>query len=246
MKTPVEAVLYGGMAAALALPGSAPAQVKTSTAASCGRAVLTGEVHEGQSFEQVFTPGLAFKLEAIASGWIVRVFPAGVPRGLHDYAELATPPYSSVTPLAVSTDFSFRAQDAVGWNPRRFRYAASAEAFARMQRAYDPAMRGDAAAAATLASLAAVQPEAQLTILDAHLIPGANDQVPMAAAVASHFSTTPHEVDQSGGQQVLGRVTSMRFTVALNLRPGARAATGVRSETGNCPAHPTKVEGGAS
>ena len=41
----------------------------------------------------------------------------------HDYAELATPPYESVSPLLLSTDFSFRAQDAVAWNPRRFRYA---------------------------------------------------------------------------------------------------------------------------
>ena len=31
-------------------------------------------------------------------------------QGEHDYAELATPPYQSVSPLSISTDFSFRAQ----------------------------------------------------------------------------------------------------------------------------------------
>ena len=79
----------------------------------------------------MFTPGLKFLLEPIASGWIVRVLAAAGRGEPHDYAELATPPYRSVTPLAISTDFSFRAQDAVGWNPRRFRYAANAAAFAK-------------------------------------------------------------------------------------------------------------------
>ena len=50
----------------------------------------------------------------------------------HDYAELATPPYESVSPLLLSTDFSFRAQDAVAWNPRRFRYADNSAEFQRL------------------------------------------------------------------------------------------------------------------
>jgi hypothetical protein len=72
----------------------------------------------------------------------VRVLPAQGPRGQHDYAELPpppyqTPPYFSVSPLLVSSDFSFRAQDAVGWNPQRFRYAASREEFQKLAGAYD-------------------------------------------------------------------------------------------------------------
>ena len=38
-------------------------------------------------------------------------------------------PTKSVTPLSISTDFAFRAQDAIGWNPRRFRFATSAAAY---------------------------------------------------------------------------------------------------------------------
>ena len=70
--------------------------------------------------------GLEVMLEPLASGWILRVLPASGPRPAHDYAELATPPYRSVSPLLISTDYSFRAQDAVAWNPRRFRYVGHA------------------------------------------------------------------------------------------------------------------------
>ena len=76
---------------------------------------------------------LKLLLQPIHSGWILRVVP-GVRRPdadlaaltYADYALLATPPYQSVTPLSLSTDFGFRAQDAAGWNPRRFRFATIA------------------------------------------------------------------------------------------------------------------------
>src|SRR6195952_3395502 len=110
---------------------------------TCSRAVLDGEVTAGQSFERVFVPGLRFLLEPIASGWIVRVLPVDGKRGPHDYAELATPPYASVTPLAIGTDFSFRSQDAVAWNPRHFRYAATPADFRNLLSLYQPSVTGD-------------------------------------------------------------------------------------------------------
>ena len=56
-------------------------------------------------------------------------------------------------------------------------------------------MAGDCKAAAELAELSAQQPEAELT--DPGCAPGAGDERPgrMAAAVASHFETTPHTVE---------------------------------------------------
>ncbi|HEY6374845.1 MAG TPA: hypothetical protein VIX90_04900, partial [Edaphobacter sp.] len=106
--------------------------VKTGWAApagskGCVRGVLEGEVHAGEGFVRPIGNGLEVMLEPLASGWILRVLPVGVPRPAHDYAELATPPYQSVSPLLISTDFSFRAQDAVGWNPREFRFAADGQ-----------------------------------------------------------------------------------------------------------------------
>ena len=90
----------------------------------------------GQGFVKVIGNGLEVMLEPLASGWILRVLPVGVPRPEHDYAELASPPYRSVSPLLISTDFSFRAQDAVAWNPRHFRFAEDTNMFAEMSEAY--------------------------------------------------------------------------------------------------------------
>ena len=227
--------------AALGVAGVASAQGR----ASCSSAVFEGEVSAGKSFEQVFAPGLKFLLEPIASGWIVRVLPVGEPRGAHDDAELATPPYRSVTPLAVSTDFSFRAQDAVGWNPRHFRYAATGADFRAMRGLYDAASRGDANAERAMSEIAARQPEAELRILDAHLVPGTNDQAQMAAGVASHFESTPHS-EEANGASALGKVTWMRFRVGLDLLPGVKPAKGIREEKKFCNAQPTRQAAMAS
>jgi hypothetical protein len=213
--------------------------------AVCRSAVVEGEVTAGKSFEQVFAPGLKFLLESIASGWIVRVLPVGEPRGPHDDAELATPPYQSVTPLAVSTDFSFRAQDAVAWNPRHFRYAATPAAFRVLRALYDPANKGDAKAMNALAEVVARQPEAELRILDAHLVPGKNDQAQMAATVASHLDATPHMAESSGASP-LGKLTWMKFRVVLELAPGVQAAEGVAEEKKFCTTQPTTQTGLAS
>jgi hypothetical protein len=207
------------------MAGQKASHAGSPTRAACTSVSVEGEVAAGHSFEAALTPELEFKLEAIASGWIVRVIPAHTPRAAHDYAELATPPYQSVTPLAVSTDFSFRAQDAVAWNPRRFRFAASAAEFAKLNALYASAMRGDAQASGAIATLVATQPEAVLTILDAHLLPGTNDQARMAAAVASHLAATPHSVD-AGAASPLGKLTWMKFRVEFTLPAGMRAAAG--------------------
>jgi hypothetical protein len=230
----------GVLAVLVGLTGAASGQGKV-----CLRAVIDGEVAAGQRYERAFTPGLKFLLEPIASGWIVRVLAVDAPRGPHDYAELATPPYRSVTPLAIGTDFSFRAQDAVGWNPRRFRYAATAADFRAMGALYSPAAGGDGRAAEQLAELAAKQPEVELKIVEARLAPGTNDQARMAAAVAAHFGTTPHTVESTGASP-LGKVTWMRFRAAFDLVPGVRAARGVAEEKRLCSLQTTEPAKSAS
>jgi hypothetical protein len=233
------------LAALVGMAGRALGQAGQNKAAECSSAVLEGEVSAGKSFEQVFAPGLKFLLEPIASGWIVRVLPVGEPRGPHDDAGLATPPYRSVTPLAVSTDFSFRAQDAVGWNPRHFRYEATTTDFRAMRALYDAAAGGDARAGNALAEIAARQPEAELKILDAHFVPGTNDQAQIAATVASHFEATPHTEEPSGASP-LGKVTWMRFRVEMDLLPGVKPAKGIQEEKKFCSAQPTRQTAVAS
>jgi hypothetical protein len=155
---------------------------------ACKEVEFEADVKAGQAVDVVFAAGLRFLLEPLASGWIVRVLAANEPRGPHDYAELATPPYTSVSPLLLSTDWSFRAQDAVGWNPRRFRYAANKPVFEELAALYPKVMAGDGKSSSRAAALVSQQPEGVIEILDAQLAPGLANQARMAAPVAGHFT----------------------------------------------------------
>jgi len=208
---------------------------------NCSRVEFEGDVHAGEGFEKVFSPGLRFFLEPLRTGWIVRVLAADEPLGPHDYAELATPPYRSVSPLLFSTDWSFRAQDAVAWNPRRFRYAANREVFRKLAALYDKVMSGDAASSGKAAELVSAQPEGVLQILDTKLVPGVADQAQMAATVASHLTETPHTVDQSQTPSPLGRVEELRFRVQLELPQGIQAVKGMKIEKIFCSAQPAAL-----
>ena len=186
---------------------------------------IAGELNAGQSFSAPIGHGLQVYFQPITSGWILRIFPAGRSLPAHDYAELATPPYQSVSPLSVSTDFSFRAQDAVGWNPRRFRFATSPETFDRLQKAWLAFENAGATPPAPLqvelSSEIAQSANGTLTILDARLVPGTADQWKMAAAVASHFTTTAHTLAQEpdGSTSPLGRILWLRFRLNLESAP---------------------------
>lgn len=212
----------------------------------CRRAVLEGVVRAGQGFQTEFARGLVFGLEPIHSGWALRVVAAGKPRGPHDYAEVATLPYQSVSPLLLSTDWAFRAQDAVGWTPRRFHYAATESAFAALAAGYDAVLRGDGPASQRAALLAEAQPEGVLEIEDARLAPGTADQVRTAAAVSSRFPETPHTLDGSAPPSLLGRLEDVRFRVSLDLPTGLQPATGMKIAAFACPERPTVGMGAAS
>jgi hypothetical protein len=227
-----------GVSEVAAGPGSAP-KIQSSNGRSCRRTAIEGEVSAGQSFEKDLGGGLKLMLESLASGWILRVLPASGPRGAHDYAELATPPYQSVSPLLISTDFSFRAQDALAWNPRRFHFATSAAEFSRLRATYDEYSRSatpSAKAQSNLAELTALTSEGELQILDARLVPGTANQAQTAAMVASHFATTPHSVDQTanGRGTPLGQITWMQFRVNLKLPASFQPRQGLTTEQVPC------------
>ena len=194
----------------------------------CRTVVLDGEVHAGEEFLRPIGPGLAFWMQPIHSGWILRVIPASGPRGAFDYAELATPPYNSPTPLSLSTDFGFRAQDAAGWNPRRFRYAPTRVLFEQLLQAHAPmadrAARPTAGQQARLASLLAGALDGDFIIKDVRLIPGSADQSSMAAPLAEHFNSTAHTLDlpAQGKDTPLGALEWVRFQLRLDL-PGGRS-----------------------
>jgi len=205
----------------------------------CQTASFEGEVQPGLSFLQPLGNGMVFDLEAVRAGWIVRVLPEAVvsgktPRPAHDAAELATPPYNSVTPLALTTDYSFRAQDVIAWNPRRFQFAADMASFRKLESVYTAYMANpnDAAAGERLAEMASALPTAELLVLDSRLVPGTANQAQMAAAVASHIGQTPHTVEQ--GSSPLGAVTWIKFRVTLHLPAGYAAAPGLKADKKGC------------
>ena len=216
-------------------------------AAHCARVVLGGEVKAGQEFRRTVLVGtaaaerLAVRLQPLPSGWVLRITPeAGMDVG-RDFAEMATPPYRSVSPLLVSTDFSFRAQDALGWNPRRFRFAENDRSFAdlrALRQTVEAGSGGARAAEAQLAQHASRQPEGVFDIVDAHLLPGTADQTHAASLVAGHFLTTAHTLDQpaDGRSSPLGRITWMRFRIALEVPRGAAPARDLAVEHVPCPA----------
>lgn len=87
------AAMFAGMT--LRIEAANPGQ------SACLEEVFEGEVRAGQGFERLIGNGLEVILEARTSGWILRVLPANGPRPVHDYAELATPPYQSVSAFAL-------------------------------------------------------------------------------------------------------------------------------------------------
>lgn len=224
------AVLHPGNACAAPPAGIAP----------CSTGSIEGELNAGRPFLKPIGNGLSLYFQAIQSGWILRIVPTSGALPDHDYAELATPPYNSVTPLSVSTDFAFRAQDAVGWNPRHFRFATSAAAFARLREVYGKLIAAGTAPSPALESELAQQlaltADATLTILDARLVPGTADQWRMAAAVASHFSSTAHTLVEDPGEAAspLGRLVWLHFRVQLELPSGFRASSFLRTLPRNC------------
>ena len=217
-----------------------PAHAAPPVKPTCRTATLEGELNAGKPYTQLLGGGLKLYFQPLPSGWILRVLPASGPTGEHDYAELATPPYQSVTPLAISTDFAFRAQDAIGWNPRRFRFATTAASFHRLEQAY---LKFEAAGAtpsadiqAELANQIAQTSEATFTILDSRLVGGTADQWQQAAVVASHFNSTAHTLVQEpdGSTSPLGRIVWLRFRLELSLPPGFPANPALQLKSTPC------------
>ena len=188
--------------------------VRAAAAAEpCAGLTFEGEVARGQAYIHPLTPLLDFKLEAVPAGWMVRVLFHGKPRPVHDAAELANPPYRSPTPILISTDFAFRAQDAIAWNPRAFRYLKTEAQVDAAEAAYQATLHDPAhpAAGAALYPLLAHAGEALLTIVDAEIAGGTANQTAGAAAVASHFAETAHTERADVPATPRGAILRLRF-----------------------------------
>jgi len=212
-------------------------------AAVCRKLTLAGQLNAGQEWRQAIGGGWVLRLIPIAggySGWdlaVDRVPAAGYP----DALLVATPPYGSINEREIGTSFGLRAQDAMGWNPRSFRFLADQAGFREAQQLF-PQVAGGAhtpeaqRAAARLMELAGQAASGQLRIQDARLSPGVADPQPFAQAWALRAARMVHtETPAVGGKPTAqGTLEWMRFTVTLWLPEGWKTPAGIQQSRGPC------------
>ena len=226
---------------------------------SCQKIELTGEVKAGQEWESAFGQGWVFRVlpiqpgQAGYSGWDL-VVDREEPEGFPDALLVATPPYSSINEREIGTTFGLRAQDAIGWNPRSFRFLTDPKAFRESQEHFRallavPAGKTQPGTAASppdgsaqeqnvrwLMAVGAKSSVGAFRILDARLTPGVADAAPFAQNWALAFPRTAHtsEPAQSGKSTPLGELHWMRFSVTLWLPSGWKAPRELHAVRGAC------------
>ncbi|HKF50567.1 MAG TPA: hypothetical protein VKB38_24600 [Terracidiphilus sp.] len=202
--------------------------------AACRKVVIEAQVSAGQEWKVPIGEDWLFRIVPIPplqqgySGWdlvVDRTQPAGFPDALY----LATPPYNSINQREIGTTYGLRAQDAIGWNPRTFRFFTDPATFRNAQKIYDLAFvhpkdatnRTEANASAMLVKLAEHASQGELRILDARLIPGVADPAPFAQNWAAAAARTQHEnvPSPAGNPTARGALNGMRFSLTLWL-PG--------------------------
>ena len=237
--------VLGIAAAANLIAGAKPA--------SCEKIVFVGEVSAGQEWKAAFGQGWVFRVLPIPpaksgySGWdlvVDREQPAGFP----DALLLATPPYNSINEREVGTTFGLRAQDAIGWNPRSFRFLTTPAALKEGQELYlslgsatsrNSAQNQNPALNSAMRRLMALEGQSeagQLRVLDARLAPGASDAAPFAEnwAVQSARTTHTNEAPFGGRPSPLGELHWMRFSITLWLSDGWKAPAAAHAVRAAC------------
>lgn len=216
--------------------GLAAAQAQNT----CQKIVLKGDVSMGHEWKTPIGQDWIFRVIPIQpanssySGWDL-VVDRDPPAGFPDALLLATPPYNSINEKEVGTTFGLRAQDAIGWNPRSFRFVTDAGDFEQAQAAYrelerlgglrsgprDRATPEQAAATRKLIGLLRSSASGQFRIVDAHLAPGVADAQPYAETWALQSMKTRQSYDSPGSAPTpLGQLHWIRFSISLWL-PGS-------------------------
>ena len=191
-------------------------------AQTCARLVLEDEVKAGQEWNTSLGQGWVFRIVPVPpmqtgySGWdlvVDRAQPAGFPDALY----LATPPFGSINEREIATTFGLRAQDAIGWNPRTFRFLIDPKSFQDAQHAYRASSSSDTRAMNRLLELQKNAASGELRILDARLVPGAADPAPFAQQWTLAAARTPHQIESSANGQgsARGELHFLRFRLTL-------------------------------
>ena len=211
--------------------------------AQCRLVTLSGEVHSGQSWSQPIGQGWLVRLVPVGhgySGWDIAIEPASA-AGYPDALLVATPPYGSINEREIGTSYGVRAQDAIGWNPRSFRFLTDHAALTQARLLYAQVVSGaDSAqgrsAAATLLALAAKAASGRITLLDASITPGTADPAPFAQAWALQAARMRHtELPAPDGRPSRsGALASIRFRIALRMPANWPTPASLPVRNGNC------------
>jgi hypothetical protein len=226
----------------------------TASVRTCQRVELQGEVSAGQEWRAAFGQGWVFRVLPIApspagySGWDLAV-DRDPPAGYPDALLLATLPYNSINEREIGTTFGLRAQDAIGWNPRSFRFLTNPVEFGQAQSllrqlaansasaSSSPPKSESAAITQHLLRLESGASSGQFRILDARLAPGIADPQPFAQAWAFAFSRAQHEVQPvaAGQASPQGKLVWIRFALTLWLPSRWKFAPGIKAVRTSCP-----------
>ena len=220
--------------------------------AACTKVVIAGEVSARQEWKVAIGEGWVFRVVPIVagqsaySGWdliVDRAEGAGFP----DALLLATLPYNSINEREVGTTFGLRAQDAIGWNPRSFRFLTSPAALREAQQLYTmavssgwnlsaPKSRAYAHSVARLLELQNHAAAGEFRILDARLVPGIGDAQKFAENWALAAARMQHEVvaPVTGQATPAGSIEWMRFSVTLWLPSGWKTPAQLHPQTEKC------------
>jgi len=216
----------------------------------CAKVILDGDVSAAREWNAPIGEGWLFRIVPIPplaagySGWdlvVDRENPAGFPDALY----LATPPYRSINEREIGATFGLRAQDAIGWNPRSFRFLVDPAAFHQAQRTYRAASAGanpgspppnPDSAMTRLFELQKHAARGELRIVDAHVVPGVADPAPFALQWARAASRLQYEVEAApeGKSSPRGSLLWIRFRISLWLPPGWALPAGLHSVQAPC------------
>jgi len=203
--------IWGCVALGGVVLGAARSQAGGLQTPVCQKVVLEGAASAGQEWKAALGQGWVFRVlpiqpgQAGYSGWdlvVDREQPAGFP----DALLVATPPYNSINEREVGTTFGLRAQDAIGWNPRSFRFLTDVAALRQGQQLFGAVAAGQKTdesqrAGQKLMQLALHGSVGQLRIVDARLSAGVADAAPFSENWALQAARTPHsEVPAQNGQ----------------------------------------------
>jgi len=229
-------------------------------ARNCAEIVLRGEVAEKQEWRAAIGEGWEFRVLPIAgapgkgspeqgneySGWDLamdRERGGGYP----DALLLATPPYGSLNPREVGTTYGIRAQDALAWEPRRFRFFTSVEDWKRARELYTTLMANSQSAGGrdaagqkllSMVSRAGVG-YGEFEVVDSRLVAGVGDPPAFARQWATNLGRVPHTLEQNAdrsgdGGKLFGELSWIRFRATLTLPVGWKFPPGLSGKAARC------------